>query len=445
MPKIQKISSTKVILLGYCAIILLGAALLSLPVAAKEGSTSFMDALFTSTSATCVTGLIRFDTFTHWTLFGQIVILFLIQIGGIGYMTVAIMLVSLTKKKIGLTSRVILQDSMASPQVGGVVKMTKFIALGSFIIEAAGAILLAFYFCPVMGFFEGIYYSVFHAVSAFCNAGFDLMGQFGKFGSLTGFSGNWYICSVIMVLIIIGGLGFFVWYDILIQRFRFSKFKLQTKLVLFVSAVLLLLGAVLIYIFESRNPMMNQRPIHEQILCSLFQSVTSRSAGFNTINLAGMTDSSKAVMTFLMLVGGSTGSTAGGMKTTTFAVLVLSVVTTFRKKKSIEVFGRRLEDGIIRTSCCIFVMYIFLAFTASILISEFEGLPFMDCMFESVSAVSTLGVTLGMTPTVGIASEIIFMFLMLFGSVGSITMLLAFSSEKNATPSKFPTEKIQVG
>ena len=445
MSKIHKVSSMKIILLGYCVIILLGAALLTLPAAIKEGSTSFLDALFTSTSATCVTGLIRFDTFTHWTLLGQIIILFLIQIGGIGYMTVAITFVSLTKKKIGLTSRVILQDSIASPQVGGVVRMTKFIVAGSFIIEATGAILLALYFCPIMGFAEGIYYSIFHSVSSFCNAGFDLMGKFEPFSSLTAFSDNWYVCSVVMVLAVLGGLGFFVLYDILSQKFKFSKFKLHTKLVIVVSAILIVLGTVLILIFESKNPAFNERPLHERILCALFHSVALRTVGFNTIDVYDMTQSSQGFMLFFMLVGGSTGSTAGGMKTTTFAILIMSVVTTFRRKKSIEIFGRRIEDETVRTSCCIFVMYIVISFTAGILICEFEGLPFINCMFESVSAVGTTGITLHLTPSLSIPSEIVIMFLMLFGRVGSITMLLAFASEKSTVPSKFPTEKIQIG
>lgn len=441
----RKISSVKIILLGYCAIILIGAVLLTLPVAVKEGNISFADSLFASASATCITGLVRFDTFTHWSLFGQIIILCLIQIGGIGYMTVAITLVSFTKKKIGLTSRFILQDSIASPQVGGVVRMTKFIALGSLAVEGIGAILLALYFCPTMGFFNGIYYSIFHSVSAFCNAGVDLMGQFGEFESFTAFAGNWYVCSVIMILIIIGGLGFFVWYDILIQKFKFSKFKLQTKLVLVISAILIVSGTVVIWIFEAKNPVMNERPFDEQLLCSLFQSVTSRTAGFSTVDFADMSDSSKSVMIFLALIGGSTGSTAGGLKTTTFAVLVLTVVSTFKKKKSIEVFGRRIENEAIRTSCYIFVMYIILAFAVGILICEIEGLPLTKCMLESISAVTTVGITLGITPSLNIVSQIILILLMIFSRVGSITMLLALSSDKSAVPSKLPSEKIQVG
>ena len=436
----------KIILLGYCALILLGAAILSLPFSSKTpGSTNFLDALFTSTSATCVTGLIRFDTFTHWTLFAQIVILCLIQIGGIGYMTIAITLVSFTKKKIGLTSRFILQDSIASPQVGGVVKMTKFIFLGSAIMEALGTLLLSFYFCPKLGFGTGLYYSLFHSVSAFCNAGFDLMGRFDKFSSLTSFVDNWYVCAVIMILIIVGGIGFFVWYDMITNKFSFRKYKLQTKLVLVVSVILIFGGALILFLFEARNPATEGWSMNRRILSSLFQSVTARTAGFNTVNLNAMSQSSKAMIIFLMLIGGSTGSTAGGMKTTTFAVLIMSVITTFRRRKSIEAFGRRLEDGVIRTSCCIFVMYIVFAFAASMIICDIEGLPFMTVLYECSSAIGTVGITLGITPFLSIPSEIIIIFLMIFGRVGSITMLLAFSSEKAAILSRLPSEKIQVG
>ncbi len=436
----------KIILIGYCALILLGAVLLILPFSTRDGqSTSFIDALFTSTSATCVTGLIRFDTFTHWTLFAQIVILCLIQVGGIGYMTLAITLVSFTKKKIGITSRFILQDSMSAPQVGGVVKMTKFIVIGSLTMEAIGAVLLSLYFCPVMGIVEGIYYSIFHSVSAFCNAGFDLMGRFGEFSSLTLLADNWYVCSIIMILIVMGGLGFFVWNDILIQKFKFSKFRLQTKMVLVVSTALLLSGTVFIWLFETKNPEINNQSVSKQILYSLFQSVTARTAGFNTVDLSSMTESSKLFMIFLMFIGGSTGSTAGGMKTTTFAVLALTVASIFRRKKSIELFGRRLEDNVIRTSCCIFVMYIVLVFMSGLLIAQFDNVPILDCIFESVSAIGTVGVTLGITPSLSIASSVVLMLLMIFGRVGSITILLAFASDKNAVQSKMPIEKIQVG
>lgn len=436
----------KIILLGYCALILVGAALLSLPFSSKTpGSTNFLDALFTSTSATCVTGLIRFDTFTHWTLFAQIVILILIQIGGIGYMTIAITLVSFTKKKIGLTSRFILQDSIASPQVGGVVKMTKFIFLGSAIMETLGTLLLSFYFCPLLGFGTGLYYSLFHSVSAFCNAGFDLMGRFEQFSSLTSFTDNWYVCSVIMILIIVGGIGFFVWYDMMTNKFSAHKYKLHTKLVLLVTTILIFGGALVIFLFELRNPETDGWSINKRILTSLFQSVTARTAGFNTVDLNAMSQSSKAMMIFLMFIGGSTGSTAGGMKTTTFAVLIMSVITTFRRRKSIEAFGRRLEDSVIRTSCCIFVMYIVLGFATSMIICDIDGQPFMTVLFECSSAIGTVGVTLGITPILSIPSEIIIIFLMLFGRVGSITMLLAFSSEKGTILSRMPSEKIQVG
>lgn len=436
----------KILLLGYCAIVLLGAALLTLPFASRgsEG-TSFLDALFTSTSATCVTGLTRFDTFVHWSLFGQIIILILIQIGGIGYMTIVIVFVSFTKRKIGLASRFILQDSIASPQVGGVVKMTKFIFAGSVIIEGVGTLLLALYFCPTMGLGEGLYFSLFHSVSSFCNAGFDLMGKFQPSSSLMLFADNWYVCAVIMALIVLGGLGFFVWYDLLMQKFRIRKCRLQTKFVIFVSVILIFAGMFFILLFELKNPEMYDKPWDKKILSALFQSVTTRTAGFYTIDISRLTQSTQAFMIMLMFIGGSTGSTAGGMKTTTAAVLILSIVATFRRKKSIEAFGRRIEDGAIRTSCCIFVMYVVISFFTSMTLCNLEDVPFISAFFECVSAISTVGVSFGITPFVSPVSEVMLILLMLFGRVGSITMLLAFSSEKSAVPSKLPSEKIQVG
>ena len=437
----------KIILFGYCVIILIGTLLLCLPAATKgQQATGISDAFFTAASATCVTGLIRFDTYTHWTLFGQIVILAMIQIGGIGFMTVTVWLASLTRLKIGMTSRVIMQNSISAPQVGGIVRMTRFILLGTLFVEGAGAVLMSFYFCPKLGFIKGVGFSVFHSISAFCNAGFDLMGYEQPFSSLTASVGNWYLNIIIMLLIIIGGLGFFVWKDMLNTRFHFSKMKLHTKLVICTTVVLIVSGAVLIGLFECNGTLFETMPVHERILGSLFQSVTVRTAGFNTMDLAAMTPSAQFLMVCLMLIGGSPGSTAGGIKTTTFAVLVLSIVSTFRQRKHTEVYGRRLEEGITRMASCVFMSYLFLALGASMIISNLEGIGFMEALFESASAVATVGLTMGLTPELGMISKLLIAFLMIFGRVGSITFLLAFSSGKGAlVPSKLPMEKIQIG
>ncbi len=437
----------KLILGGYCLIILLGTLLLALPISTKgPGSTPVSDCFFTATSATCVTGLIRYDTYTHWTTFGQLVILSLIQVGGIGFMTVAILILIAARRKIGLVQRSLMQNSISAPQLGGIVKMTKFIALGTMAVEAVGAVFLSFSFIPKFGVIKGIYFSVFHAVSAFCNAGFDLMGgTSGEFSSLMGMSGSWYVNSIIMLLIFVGGLGFFVWHDVLKTGFHFKKLRLQSKMVLSISVGLVVLGALTIFLLENGHAMFDGMPLHEKILASLFQSVSARTAGFNTADLAQMTEPGIFVMTCLMFVGGSTGSTAGGIKTTTFWILCVSILVTFRRKKNIEAFGRRMEENITRTASCIFMTYLVLTVSVAVIISAIEGLPMLDTLFESVSAMATVGLTVGITPSLGMVSKLLLAFLMLCGRVGSMTMLLAFSSEKKVTNSRLPLETVQIG
>lgn len=437
----------KLILGGYLIIILIGTALLMLPVSTKgTGSTGLSDCFFTATSATCVTGLVRFDTFSHWTMFGQLVILGLIQIGGIGFMTIAILVMVLTKRKIHLSQRSLMQNSISAPQIGGIVRMTKFIALGTLLIEGIGAVLLSFDFIPRFGIGRGIYFALFHSVSAFCNGGFDLMGGVtGEFSSLTGMTGNWYVCVVIMLLIFVGGLGFFVWHDLLAQKFRFRRLKLQSKMVLTISVGLVIAGALVMALLEWNQAAYAGLSPGEKINAALFQSVSVRTAGFNTVDLAAMSEGGIFVMICLMFIGGSTGSTAGGIKTTTFWILCISIFVTFRRKKNIEMFGRRMEEGITRTASCVFMTYLLLSVAVSVVISALEGLPLLTALFESVSAVATVGLTLGVTPGLGMVSKLLLAFLMLCGRVGSITMLLAFSSEKRVTNSRLPLEKVQVG
>lgn len=437
----------KLILGGYCLIILVGSILLALPVSTREGVwTPLTDCFFTATSATCVTGLIRFDTFTHWSLFGQLVILGMIQIGGIGFMTVAILALILMRRKIGLSERSLMQNSISAPQLGGIIHMTKFIALGTVAFEALGALLLSFSFVPRFGWKKGVYFSVFHSISAFCNAGFDLMGgTTGQFSSLTGYVGDWYVNIVIMLLIFIGGLGFFVWYDLGSKRFHLRKLNLQSKMVLSISIGLVVIGTIGFMLLEYHSSAYEGMSVGEKLLASLFQSVTARTAGFNTTDYTGMSEAGIFLMIQLMLVGGSTGSTAGGTKTTTFWVLCISIFTTFFRKKNIEAFGRRLEEGITRTASCIFMTYLLMTTTVAILISAMEGLPLLTCLFESVSAMATVGLTLGITPSLGMVSKLLLAFLMLCGRVGSITMLLAFSNDKRASSSRLPLEKVQVG
>ena len=445
--RLRRMSPMKIIFLGYCVIVLMGTLLLSLPAATRTGQpSSFSDAFFTATSATCVTGLVRFDTYLHWSPFGQGVILSLIQIGGMGFMTYAIALIALMRRKIGLGTRVVMQNSIAAPHVGGIVRMTRFILLGSLLVEGIGALLLGFYFCPRIGLWQGIWFAVFHSVSAFCNAGFDLMGDVtGPYSSLTGFVGNWYVTGIIMALIVIGGLGFFVWKDLLDTRFRFSRMRLHTKMVLSVTLLLILIGALGIFLMEQESEAFAGKTLSEQAAGALFQSVTARTAGFNTLNLSAMTQSSQFLLICLMMIGGSPGSTAGGIKTTTFGVMVMTIFSIFRKRKNMEAFGRRMEDWVARSASCVFMMYLTLSLVAAMVISRVEGLPLLSALFECASAIGTVGLSFGITPTLGMLSKALLAGLMLFGRVGSITILLAFASEKNQAASKLPLEKIQIG
>ena len=440
------LSPMKIILFGYCAIICISSILLALPISTRNpDAANLFTGFFTATSATCVTGLIQVDTYTHWSFFGQSVILCLIQIGGIGFMTLCISIMTLTKRKIGLVSRSLMQNSVSAPQIGGIVKMTRFIIIGTFSIEFLGAFLLAFHFCPKFGLSKGIWFSIFHSISAFCNAGFDLMGSVQPFSSLTGEVGNWYVNLIIMALIIIGGLGFFVWRDILATKLHFHKMQLHTKLVLSVSLFLIAAGTLLLFVCERGTGAYQDLTLSEQVAASAFQSVSARTAGFNSVNLSALTQTGRFLIISLMLIGGSPGSTAGGIKTTTFAVLVLSVITTFRSRKSTEVFGRRLEDFITRKATCIFFLYITFSFSAAMIISRIENIDFLDSLFESVSAIATVGLSTGITPELMPLSHALLAFLMIFGRVGSLTMLLAFSFTRKQLPSALPLEKIQLG
>lgn len=443
----QKVSPLQIIVGGYFLIVMIGTLLLSLPAATcGAGSTPISDCFFTATSATCVTGLVRYDTFTHWTLFGQIVLLCLIQIGGVGFMTVALLIMMLAGRRIGLTQRTLMQNSISAPQLGGIVRMTRFIAFGTITFELLGALFLSFDFVPRFGWAKGIYFSLFHSISAFCNAGFDLMGgTTGQFSSVTGFAGNWYVNIVLMLLIVCGGLGFFVWHDLGDKKFNFRKLRLQSKMVLTISFSLIVIGAIVFYLLEAGNGMLAGMNASDKVLASLFQSVTARTAGFNSVDYGTMTEAGRFWMIGLMLIGGSTGSTAGGMKTTTFYVLCVSIFATFSRRKNIEAFGRRMDENITRLASCVFMTYLLLTTGAAIVISAIEGLPLLTTLFETVSAMATVGLTLGITTQVGMASKLILALLMFCGRVGSVTMLLAFSSEKRVKNSKLPLEQVQVG
>ena len=437
----RHITSFQVISLGFLSVILLGSLLLMLPIATKSGQcTSFLDALFTATSAVCVTGLIINDTATYWSLFGQGVILLLIQIGGMGIITIAIAIAVVSGRKIGLMQRSTMQEAISAPTVGGIVRRTQFIIRTTILIEIIGAVLLAPVFCRDFGFWKGIWYSLFHSISAFCNAGFDLIGIRTPFSSLTSYSVQPIVNLVIMVLIVAGGIGFLTWEDIKNHKWHFKKYRMQSKVILVTSVILIIVPAIFFFLFDFTG-----LPPGEKILASLFQSVTPRTAGFNTADLTAMTESSKAIMILLMLVGGSPGSTAGGIKTTTLAVLILNAFSVCRKKNDTEVYGRRLECSAVKSASTIAVIYFLLFFIGGIIISTAEGMPLSACLYETASAVGTVGLTLGVTPQLSVFSQFILIVLMYLGRVGGLTLIYAAISNKNQSGAKLPLEKITVG
>lgn len=439
--KTRHITSFQIIIAGFFLVILVGSLLLMLPFATQEGkSTGFLEALFTATSAVCVTGLIIYDTATYWSTFGQIIILLLIQIGGMGVVTIAVAVATASGRKIGLMQRSTMQEAISAPQLGGIVRMTQFILKTSILIEVIGAVLLSSVFCKEYGIGKGIWYAIFHSVSAFCNAGFDLNGIEAPFSSLVNYSVQPVVNLTVMLLIIIGGIGFITWADIEKNKWHFKKYRMQSKVILTVTACLIVIPAVYFFFCEFSEFSMEKR-----IWASIFQSVTPRTAGFNTVDLTMISETGQMVIIILMLIGGSPGSTAGGMKTTTFAVLCASAKAVFQKKESAHFFGRRVPNDAVRTAATIFLMYIVLFLSGGMIISYREGLPLIQTLFETGSAIGTVGLSLGITPELGDVSHLILIGLMFFGRVGGLTLIFAALSENKINNSMLPLEKITVG
>ncbi|MCB7302729.1 TrkH family potassium uptake protein [Bariatricus massiliensis] len=441
----KKLTQTQMIVIGYVLIILLGSIFLMLPISSREGvGTPFLDALFTSTSSACVTGLIVVDTWTHWSLFGQVVILVLIQIGGMGFMTLGVYVAIVLRRKIGLRTRGILQESINSMQIGGIVKLAKKIMKGTILFESVGALMLALRFIPKFGFWRGVWYGIFHSVSAFCNAGFDLMGCEEQYGSFTAYAGDWIINLVIMALIIIGGIGFFVWNDVTIHKFDIKRYSLHTKIVLLTTGILIFSGAALFYLIE-RNHILADMSTTEQIFSSFFNSVTARTAGFNTTDTAALQESSKFLTMILMFIGGSPGSTAGGIKTTTLVVLAVYVKANLKQQACCNVFNRRLDDGAIRKASTVLCTNLFLTITATMVLMSLQSFGLTDTLFEVISAMGTVGMSTGITRDICAFSQVVLIFLMYCGRIGSLTFALSLRGHKHDAPVKQPAEKIMIG
>ena len=437
----HRLSSFQIIISGFVGVILLGALLLMLPVSTTEGCiTPFNETLFTATSAVCVTGLVVQDTGSYWSGFGQAVILALIQIGGLGVVTVAASFALLSGRKISLMQRSTMQDAISAPKVGGVVRLTQFILRGTFLIELLGAAAMLPVFCRDYGW-RGIWMAVFHSISAFCNAGFDILGtENNLYPSLTGYTGSPIINITIMLLIMIGGIGFLTWDDICEHKWHFHRYRVQSKVILVITGFLIVVPAAFFF-FEDFSAL----PTGTQLLVSFFQSVTTRTAGFNTVALSAMSGASKGIMILLMLIGGAPGSTAGGMKTTTLGVLLANAVATFRQRDNAQFFKRRIDCNTVKTASTILTMYLTLFFGGGIFISVYEHLPLSDCLYETSSAVGTVGLTLGITPQLHIPSQIVLIILMYLGRVGGLTLIYATLSGKKAGNTKLPQEKITVG
>lgn len=442
----KRLSSSQIIMLSFMGVILLGSILLMLPWSTQEtGGASFLDALFTATSATCVTGLVTHDTATYWSVFGKAVILCLIQIGGLGVITIAILITRLSGRKINLMQRSTMQEAIAAPQMGGIVRLTNYIFKTVLLIEALGAVALMPGMIPQFGVVKGIWYSVFHSISAFCNAGFDLMGVKKQYSSLTAFAEDPCINLVIMFLIIVGGIGFLTWDDMKRNKWHLRRYRMQSKVILVVTAILLVLPAIYFYCCEFSRPVWENMTLQERVFSAMFQSVTARTAGFNTVDLTQLTEPGQMIMILLMLIGGSPGSTAGGMKTTTFAVLMATAIAVFKRRPNAHIFGRRIPNDTAHYAATVLMMYLTLFLAGGIFIGYVEGIPMMSALFEAASAIGTVGLSLSGTPAFGTASKLVLIVLMFMGRVGGMTIVYAALSRKKPYVSELPQEKIMVG
>ena len=440
-------SAQSIIALGFLAIILIVTALLMLPVSSAAGTmTDPLTALFTATSAVCVTGLVVVDTATHWSLFGKLVLITGIQIGGLGVMTVMALVSMLLGQRIGLRQRTLLQESVASLHIGGIVRLVRRAMIGTALVEGLGAVLLAFRFVPSLGWPRGLGYSLFHSISAFCNAGFDLMGTIsGPYTSLESFVSDPLVNLTVIALILVGGIGFFVWDDLIQCRFRWKRMQLHTRLVLLLSALLVLVPAALFYAFERTNAMAGL-DTGGRVLASLFSAVTPRTAGFDTIATAELSDASALLTLLLMLTGSNPGSTAGGAKTTTMLLVLLLATSMLRREEDVHIMGRRIDMSLMRRACAIVVIYVSLAMVSTLALCALQPeLALRDVLLEVFSAVDTVGMTTGITRQLGTASRLILIALMYAGRLGSLTFAILIAHRRAPAPVQYPAGQLLIG
>ena len=436
-----RLSGAQTILLGFVLLILAGAVLLMLPFSSRSGEwTSVTDALFTATSASCVTGLVLYDTWSHWTLFGQLVILSLIQIGGMGVVTMTTVLSKIVGKRLGLQARTTMQEAVSAPNLGEIMKYTRFIFLGCIIFEAMGAVAMSPVFISEYGPLKGIWLSVFTSISAFCNAGFDLNGSHGEFSSMTPYMDNPVIVITLVFLILTGGLGFLTWMDIRKHGFKFYKYSTQSKLILVMEIILVVIPMIYLWFGEYGD-----MPFGQRFFASLFQAVTPRTAGFNTTDYNDFSGTGIVMTVILMLIGGAPGSTAGGMKITTVTILFLTMLAFFKHDKSPAIFKRRITTEAIYGAVAVFMLDIMLAVLGSMSIAKIEHRAFITALFESASAVGTVGLSMGMTPTLHTVSKFILIILMYTGRVGGLTLVFAAITRKSLGNRQYPADNRAVG
>ncbi|WP_411167995.1 TrkH family potassium uptake protein [Clostridium sp. MB05] len=437
-----KLNGVQILALGFLVVIFIGGTILSLPISSSSGKpTNFLDAIFTSTSAVCVTGLVTLDTSTHWSTFGQTVIMTLIEVGGLGFMSFAVLISLILGKKITLRERLVMQEAMNTYSIQGLVKMVQYVLVFTVSVQFFGALLLSTQFVPEYGIAKGTFYSVFHSISAFCNAGFDLFGK-----SLVGYSSNSVVILVISALIIIGGLGF----TVLLEIYEFKgikKLSLHSKLVIITTAILIFGGAILMLIFEYTNPeTIANMNFKDKLLNSFFASVSPRTAGFNSVSTSGMTLASKFLTVILMFIGGSPGSTAGGLKTVTFGILVLTVISVIKGREDAEGFGRRFtKEAVYKAFTLLFIGASLVIFATMILSYTEVGASFIDLLYETTSAFGTVGLTLGLTPNLSSIGKVLIMLMMYFGRVGPLTVMLALTRKGKKSGYKYPEGKILIG